>query len=345
MSTPVLLKTLSMPASLAGPSPEAVRARLTCEAAAGERTPLLIVADEGFDTRDIAQRIHDASRPGAPFVTVESAHADPAEVEIALFGSRARPGAHAVRARPGAHDVEVLGSSSAFLRAGRGTVFVQDIGDLPSAVQRRLARLLRDGEARPAGRVPVPVQARVIASALPGIQADVLDGRVRADLYRRLAVQELAVPPLGGRPADFPALVPMMADAISRRLGRPTPTFTQSALTVLAALPWRRNMQELEAVLERTVGAAPDDKVEIRQEDVLAQLSFEGALARRAPSASLREARLRFERDYIAAVLEHHQWRMSDAARTLGIERANLYRKTRQLGIPRAAPARAAANH
>jgi DNA-binding NtrC family response regulator len=322
-----------MPASLAGPSPEAVRARLAFEAAAGERTPLLIIAEEGFDTRDIAQRIHEASRPGAPFVSVDSAHADPADVEIALFGSRARPGAHAV---------EVLGSSAAVLQAGRGTLFVQDIGDLPSAVQRRLARLLRDGEARPAGKVPVPVQARVIASAAPGIDTEVREGRVRADLYRRLAVQELAVPPLAGRPADFPALVPLMAGAISSRLGRPTPTFTQSALTVLAALPWRRNMQELGALLERAVRAGTG---EIRQEDVLAQLSFEGALARRPPSASLREARLRFERDYIAAVLEHHQWRMSDAARTLGIERANLYRKTRQLGISRAAPARAAANH
>ena len=329
MSIPALLHSIAIPASLAGPSPETARARLTCEAAAAERTPLLIVADDGFDTRDIAQRIHAASRPGAPFVVVESARADPADVEIALFGSRARPGAHAV---------EVRGAAAAFLRAGRGTVFIQDIGDLPSAVQRRLARVLRDGEARPAGRVPVPVQARVIASALPGIHADVSEGRVRGDLYRRLAVQELAVPPLSDRPADFPVLVPLIVGAISARLGRPAPSFTQSALTVLAALPWRRNMQELEAVLERTVGAAGS---EIKQEDVLAQLSFEGALARRAPSASLREARLRFERDYIAAVLEHHQWRMSDAARTLGIERANLYRKTRQLGISRAAPARA----
>jgi DNA-binding NtrC family response regulator len=99
-------------------------------------------------------------------------------------------------------------------------------------------------------------------------------------------------------------------------------------------------MQELEALLERILRAVPGDG--IRQEDVLAQLSFDGAFARRAPSASLREARLRFERDYIAAVLEQHQWRMSDAARALGIERANLYRKTRQLGISRGAPAQAA---
>ncbi len=333
MSTDSTPLTASTPPALAGPSPEAVRARQVCDAAAGERTPVLIVAEEGFDTHEIARRIHDTSRPGAPFVLVESTHADPLKVELELFGSRERAGAHTV---------EVLGAGAAFLRAGRGTLCIQDIGDLPAAVQRRLARLLRDGEAKPAGRVPVPLEARIIASALPGIHADVRDGRVRPDLYRRLAVQELVVPPLRVRAADFSALVPMMVQTISRRLGRPAPTITQSALTVLASLPWRRNMQELEALLERIVRAVADDG--IKQEDVLAQLSFEGAFGRRAPSASLREARLRFEREYIAAVLEHHHWRMIDAARTLGIERANLYRKTRQLGISRGAPAQAAAD-
>jgi DNA-binding NtrC family response regulator len=290
------------------------------------------VAEEGFDTGAIARWIHAASRPALPFVVVDPAHVDPAEIEVELFGSRTRRGPHVV---------EVFGAGAAFLRAARGTVFIDGVGDLPAVVQRRLARLLRDGEAKSAGRVPAPLQARVIASAHPGITADVSDGRVRADLYRRLAVQELIVPPLRARPGDFGALVPSVAQAIAGRLDRPVPTFTQSALNVLAALPWRRNIQELEALLERILRAAPDGG--IKQEDVLAQLSFDGAFARRAPSASLREARLRFERDYIAAVLEHHHWRMSDAARALGIERANLYRKTRQLGISRATPAPAAA--
>jgi DNA-binding NtrC family response regulator len=226
-------------------------------------------------------------------------------------------------------------------RAGRGTIFIEGVGELSAGVQRRLARLLRDGEAKPAGRGAAPLEARVIASALPAIAADVREGRVRADLHRRLAAQELIVPPLRARPADFAALVPALAETISRGLDRPVPTFTHPALTVLAALPWRRNVQELEALLERILRAVPDGG--IKQEDVLAQLSFDGAFARRAPSASLREARLRFERDYIAAVLEQHQWRMSDAARALGIERANLYRKTRQLGISRGTPSQAAA--
>jgi DNA-binding NtrC family response regulator len=296
-----------------------------------ERTPLLILAEDGFDVGAIARWIHAGSRDGQPFVAVNAAHAEPGEIEIELFGSRPRTGTHAV---------EVLGPSSAFLRAGRGTIFIEGVADLPAGVQRRLAQLLRDGEAKLPGREPAPLVVRVIASALPAIQADVSDGRVRPDLYRRLAAQDLVVPPLRTRPGDFGALVPAVAQAVSRRLERPAPSFTQSALNVLAALPWRRNMQELEALLERILRAAPDDGV--KQEDVLAQLSFDGAFARRAPSASLREARLRFERDYIAAVLEHHHWRMSDAARALGIERANLYRKTRQLGISRATPAQSA---
>ena len=316
-----------IPPALAGSSLEVTRARQASETAMTERSPLLLVAEEGFDTASIAHWVHEGSRSGLPFVMVNPAHEEPGEIETALFGSGSRNGAQ---------NVEVLGAGSAFLRAGRGTIFIDGIAELPSVVQRRLARLLRDGEARSGGRVAAPLEARVIASAQPTIHNDVSEGRVRADLYRRLASQEVVVPPLRTRPADFASLVPAVAAEVSRRLDRPAPTFTQSALTVLAALPWRRNLQELDALLERILRAAPDDG--IKQEDVLAQLSFDGAFSRRAPSASLREARLRFERDYIAAVLEQHQWRMSDAARALGIERANLYRKTRQLGISRATP-------
>jgi DNA-binding NtrC family response regulator len=319
------------PPALAGSSLEVTRARGAAEAAMAERTPLLLVVEDGFEPAAIAQWIHEGSRAGHPFVVVNPAREEPGEIELALFGATARNASQTV---------EVLGAGSAVLRAGRGTIFIDGIGELPAVVQRRLARLLRDGEAKSPGRVPAPLEARVIASAQPSIHNDVSEGRVRADLYRRLASQEIVVPPLRMRPGDFTSLVPAVAAGVCRRLGRPAPTFTQSALTVLAALPWRRNLQELDALHERILRAAPDEG--IKQEDVLAQLSFDGAFSRRAPSASLREARLRFERDYIAAVLEQHQWRMSDAARALGIERANLYRKTRQLGISRATPAQSA---
>ncbi|MEO8076525.1 MAG: helix-turn-helix domain-containing protein, partial [Acidobacteriota bacterium] len=99
--------------------------------------------------------------------------------------------------------------------------------------------------------------------------------------------------------------------------------------------PWAENFDELAGVLEAALAAAGPI---VTQEDVLAHVPIEGAFARLDLTASLREAKRRFERDYIAAVLDHHRWRMIDAARTLGIERANLYRKTRQLGIVRVPP-------
>ena len=311
-----------VPAALLGTSTEASRAREACLAAAGDGSPLLILADEGFAPLEMARAIHDGGRPGLPFVAVDASRVNPVEIELELFGTRQRAAAGAP---------ERLGASGAFLRAGRGTVFIEAIGELPSAAQRRLAWLLREGEATAPGRSRVSLRARVIASMTTS--ADAEEGRIRADLHRRLSAQQIVIPPLRSRPTDFGAIVPALAAAVSARLGRQAPAFTQSALNVLAALPWRRNMQELEALLERLLLAVPAETV--KQEDVLAQLSFDGAFARRAPSGNLREARQRFERDYIAAVLEQHDWRMSDAARTLGMERANLYRKARQLGISR----------
>jgi transcriptional regulator of acetoin/glycerol metabolism len=104
-------------------------------------------------------------------------------------------------------------------------------------------------------------------------------------------------------------------------------------MTVLAALPWAGNIDEVDTLLQKVLKTAG---ASVTQEDVLAHVPMDGQFSRVDLTASLRDARRRFERDYIAAVLERHQWRMSEAARALGIERANLYRKTRQLGIVRA---------
>jgi DNA-binding NtrC family response regulator len=311
----------SEPTALLGPSPDAARARASWSAAVRGRAPLLLLAETGFDVAAIARTVHDASDAARPFVHVNASQADASEIEMQLFGTRHRPAARTA---------EVVGAGGALVRANSGTLFIEAIGGLPFPAQRRLARLLRDGEARVGGRATLPLQARIIASTLPGPD---VDGEVLADLHRRLSAQVLTVPPLRTRPADFGSLVAAVARDISGQLSRAVPSFTQSAINVLASLPWRRNMQELEALLERLLRAVPGGTVQ--QEDVLAQLSFDGAFARRAPVVSLREARQRFERDYIAAVLEQHDWRMSDAARTLGMERANLYRKARQLGISR----------
>jgi DNA-binding NtrC family response regulator len=316
------------PLALAGESVPARRARAALESPGAG--PLLLLADDGLDPADAARYVHERARPGEAFVHIDCARPEADLVEAALLGNRTRITSSTL---------EALGPGSALVSARRGTVFLENVGDLPEAVQRGLARLLRDGEARIGGRDRVRLTARVVASGPPALQADARDGRFRADLLRRFGAMPIVIPSLRSRPEDLPAIVNRLALHLSAEAGKPAPSFTQAAMTVLAAMPWPGNLDELRVTLARVLRDVPGDT--IRQEDLLHLLPlvpFQGVVHAH-PAVNLREARRRFEREYIAAVLEQHDWRMSDAARTLGIERANLYRKTRQLGIARSAPA------
>jgi DNA-binding NtrC family response regulator len=313
-----------LPPALAGESDAVRRVRDVLEQPGGG--PLLILADEGLDAPAAARYVHDRTRAAQPFVAVDCAQTDPDALDTALFGVRSRAAA----------ELETLGAGSALLAARRGTVFLENVGDLPAALQRRLARVMRDGEVRVAGRDRVRLDARIVAAGAPALPADARDGRFRSDLLRRFGSASVTIPALRQRAADVPAIVRRVAADIAEASGRVAPAFTPAALTMLAAMPWTRNVDELAAMLSRALARV--DAPVIRQEDLLPAVPFDGIARRVTPVVSLREARRRFEREYIASVLEQHGWRMSDAARTLGIERANLYRKTRELGIQRGAP-------
>jgi DNA-binding NtrC family response regulator len=290
--------------------------------------PLLILAEEGLDSPGAARYAHEATARRGPFVHVDCAQPDAAALERALFG---------VRSRAQTADLDTLGASAALLAARLGTLFLEHVGDLPAHLQSRLARVLRDGEARISGRQRTALTTRVIAAGPPSLTADARSGRFRPDLLRRFA-RQITIAPLRTRPEDFAAIVQRIAAEIAAEGRRPAPGFTQPALTALSALPWRGNVAELRVILQRVIRGVPGSIV--RQEDVLPTLPVERIVGRGAAMLTLRDARRQFERQYIATVLEQHEWRMSDAARTLGIERANLYRKTRQLGISRAAAER-----
>ncbi len=313
-------RTDQWPLALMGPSTVTVRARAAFDAAASSAAPTLIVADRGLEPDAIARALHARSRPGTPLIVINCASVDE-DIDRQLFGKPARGAPRA--------DLETLGADSALMRAKDGTLYLQHILELPATTQRRLARVLRDREVSAAGR-RAAVRARVLADAPASVASDVRDGQLRSDLFRRLSQICIPVPSLRERAGDIPEVVETIAAEL--RGGSPL-VFTQAALTVLAAAAWPGNLDELRSVLERILQGATEGSV--RQEDVLAHLPIDGAFARIAPHVSLREARQQFEREYIASVLERHRWRMSDAARTLGIERANLYRKARQLGIMR----------
>jgi DNA-binding NtrC family response regulator len=317
----------AVPIVLTGDSVPVRRARAALDLPSAG--PLLILSEEGLEPHTVARFAHERTRTGQPFLHVDCADPDVDRLHAAVLGERTRGTGH---------ELEALGSGSVLVTARRGSVFLENVGELPAAIQRGLARLLRDGEARVGGRDRVRLTSRVIASAPPTLHADARDGRFRADLLRRFGAVPAVIPPLRDRVEDIQAIVHRVAAAIVAESRRPTPSFTQAALTVMAAMPWPGNLDELRATLRRVLR---DTAGTVRQEDLLHLLPIAplpGIAARVNPAVSLREARRRFEREYIAAVLEQHDWRMSDAARTLGIERANLYRKIRQLGIVRTAP-------
>ena len=311
----------ALPPELLGPSPRTAAAAELARRASSCDDSALVIVEPGLSGERVARAIHDGgTRAGRPFVTVDCGAGQPAAVTEELFGNAADRRL----------ELEAVTESSALLRAGTGTLYLANVGELPTTAQLRLSRVLRDGEVRVGGDT-VALAARVIASAASDIDRDVEERRFRAELHRRLQRIRIEVPPLRDRGDDLPQIIAAVLESSSRRAGTPR-TLAPAALTALGALPWPGNLDELVRMIDRLVDRVNDPV--IRQEDVLAELQF----APRRPAArltTLRDARLAFEREYIATVLQEHGWSMSAAARTLGIERANLYRKTRQLGITR----------
>lgn len=307
-----------VPLPLAGESEPVRSACVAFQQASRRRVPVLIDAEQGLRAADVALALHTRSGSTGPFTAFDCSTEDPSALERRLFGGGAR--------RTG-DDLEAAGADSVLAEAGAGTIFFDRIDELPVSIQRRLARLLRDGEMRihPSGKA-VRAEFRVVAATSRDLEGEAREGRFREDLLRRLAIR-IPVPPLRRRSEDIPAVLERLAG----ETGCPF-DFTGQAITVIKSLPWPGNIDELAGMLARLAGTAET----IKAETVLASLPTMGHAGRMDLTASLREARRQFERDYIAAVLERHRWSMSDAARTLGIERANLYRKTRQLGITRA---------
>jgi DNA-binding NtrC family response regulator len=317
---------LSLPAELIGVAAPVQRAADIARQATESDDSVLIVSEAGFCPEGIARAIHEAGRRASePFLTIDCG--DPRVTVVRqLFGSE----------RNSRAEYETAMAGSALAEVGKGTIFLADIGEMPAAAQLRLSRLIRDGEMR-VRRSTAPVKFRLIASAPPSLEADVHQHRFRPELYRRLQQLRIDVPPLRDRPGDLPNVIEAVFDETCHRRDVRC-ALTPAARTALSALRWAGNLEELRASLGRLVERCEGGL--IRQEDVLADLQHVEARPRTVVStlASLREARQTFERDYIASVLDAHGWRMTDAARVLGIERANLYRKTRQLGITRLKP-------
>lgn len=316
----------STPLVLLGGSTAARRLDDDLRVAAGAGC-VLVEGEAGLDLVEIAYAIHDLSRRAGSCVVLDCGAAEPAHMERDLFGDHPRRSAG---------DVESIGTQSALARAHGGTLYLGDLAELSASTQARLARVARDGEVRIAGGDARPLDVALVAATAGDLEAEVTDGRLRRDLMRHFTRTRVAVPVLRQRAEDIPLMVEAIAAQLYDRTGIGRKTFTQAAVTLLAAMPWHGNVVELRHAVARIVGDVAGDRIQL--EDVLTHIRFDAAVAPHAPNGTLRSARRQFERDYIALVLRHHHGRVGDAARALGIQRTNLYRKARQLGISVARP-------
>lgn len=300
--------------------------------AAGNRGGVLISGEPGSGRELMARTIHRCADDAGetPFVVVDCADDSPQELERRLFGIAADRRQH--DAKPPLTDR--VSRTSALLQANGGTLLLLHLVEAPARVQSRLARLLRDREAIVAEkRALAEFDVRAIAILDPGVDAAVVDGRLRRDLCERLTQTLIEMPPLRRRREDIPALAAHFLRRACENHGVPQKSFSRTALVLLSALPWHDNARELQQLVGTLVRGLRKPVVQL--EDLLEHASLDGLAARIDPGLTLRDAKARFERDCISAVLMRHHGRVGEAAKALGIQRTNLYRKVRQLNVAR----------
>jgi len=258
-----------------------------------------------------------------PFVSVDCTPGS--DVEELIFGT----------VRNGHDGLDYISSGSCLRRAFGGTLFLGAVHEMPGRVQTRLARILRDGEVwvRPESGAPTMESVNVRVMASLDASHCLSDERVTPELERRIAVHRITLPPLRERREDLPGLIRILLCDICRSLKVQGKSMSTQSVELLCALPWRGNFPELRGLLHALAMKVPDRL--IRLNDILANIRLDGNALTFHGGGTLKEARERFEHDYVEAVLELHRGRMPEAARALGIQRTNLYRKIRQLSVQR----------
>jgi two-component system nitrogen regulation response regulator NtrX len=299
--------------------------------AAAARSGVIIKGENGSGRQMVAQTIHRSAAAAGAFVTVDCGAFDAEDLDRELFGRSLR-----TSNGDAGHALERVMRDSLLHAANGGTLYLQNIVDAPTRVQGRLARVLRDREAVVVETAEtIAMDVRPMAGVDVGVDESVREGRLRDDLYRRLSSTIVELPPLRQRREDIPALANYFVRDICAALRLPPKTLSRPALSLIGALPWRGNAVELRTLLESVViGLAGGRGIGL--EDVLAHVKLDGgSVVYASGGGTLRQARARFEREYIGAVLDQHHGRITDAAKALGIQRTNLYRKMRSLRVKR----------
>ena len=306
-----------------GSSPAFLRVVEQASLAARSDARVLLMGESGTGKELLAAHVHRESPFAAgPFVKVNCA-AIPADLlESELFGHEKGAFTGAVAAREGKFEL-----------ADRGTIFLDEVGDLHAASQAKLLRILQEGEFhRVGGEQPIHVSVRVVSATNRNLTDLVAQDKFREDLYYRLSVVPIRVPSLRERPQDIAPLADYFLEEFCTRNNFRMKQIDPSVFEVLEGYAWPGNARELRNVIERMAILSPAEDSSTRD-----SVPVEIRLAREvAPASNLRETRNSAERDHIIRALEETNWNVSGAARVLGMERTNLHKRIRALGLSRA---------
>ena len=314
---------------LLGSGPAMKKLLAQIDRVAASETRVCILGETGTGKELVARAIHEKSpRREHPFITLNCA-AVPAElIESELFGHE-----------KGAFTGAAVRHVGKFEQADGGTLFLDEIGDMPVAMQAKLLRVLEEGEVeRVGGDKPIKVNVRVVVATHRNLEDLVKQNAFRRDLFHRIYVFPLTLPPLRERPEDFTGLVTHFARQVAAQNGWKEKIFTEEAIEELRKYGWPGNVRELRNVVERLILLASDENVAAA--DVRLILPTSDALSG-APSASsagnatgtLAERTEAFEKETMLGEIRRHNFHMTNVARALGLERSHLYKKCQQLGI------------
>jgi DNA-binding NtrC family response regulator len=309
--------------SMIGDSPAMQQLRTTIDKVAQSDATVLITGESGTGKELVARALHFAGRRASrAFMPVNCGALVGTLLDSELFG-------HVRGAFTGADTAKC----GLFLAAEGGTLFLDEIGELPLELQPKLLRALQDGEVKPVGgTAAIRVDARVIAATNRALDEAVKRGEVREDLYYRLAVLTIEVPPLRNRPGDIALLARHFAEQAALRAERGRPALTDAAIAHLAAQPWPGNVRELENTIERAVILAAGDVLDVA--DVAGPrrpgAPFTGLTTFTGDHVPTLDE---LERTHILRVLELCEGQKRKAASMLGINRTTLWKKLRQYGI------------
>jgi two-component system response regulator HydG len=308
---------------LLGTSAAMRKVRELVDRVAGSDTTVLLAGETGTGKELVARALHRASpRRDEPFVVVNCEAIPEAQLESELFG-QAR-GGNGESAEPAA----------ALLAAGKGTLFLEEIGALPAALQPKLLRAVQERRFRPVGQEgDLAFEARVVCASSADLEAAVEAGRLRRDLYFALNVVPIEVPPLRARSMDVLTLAQHFVERFARQAGKALTGISKNAAERLLEYAWPGNVRELQSCIERAVALAQFEEILVEDlpERIRRYRRSQAALETDDPSELVPLEEI--ERRYILRVLEACGWRRMEAARILKLDRKTLYRKLERYGV------------